>query len=121
MVEALEKTNGRVSAVLLTGGERIAADMVIVGIGIIPETAPLLAAGASGGNGVDVDAFCRTSLPDVYAVGDCATHANKYAGGEQLRLESVRNATDQANVAVADILGRSCEGGVGEEEVRTSK
>src|SRR3546814_13733974 len=63
-------------------------DMVIVGIGIIPETAPLLAAGASGGNGVDVDAFCRTSLPDVYAVGDCAAHANKYAGGAQIRLES---------------------------------
>src|SRR3546814_19244082 len=72
MVEALEKTNGRVSAVLLTGGERIDADMVIVGIGIIPETAPLLAAGASGGKGVDLDAFCRTSLPGVYAVGGWA-------------------------------------------------
>src|SRR3546814_17291918 len=61
MVEALEKTNGRVSAVLLTGGERIAADMVIVGIGIIPETAPLPAAGASGGNGVEENgrASCR--------------------------------------------------------------
>src|SRR3546814_661832 len=109
MVEALEKTNGRVSAVLLTGGERIAADMVIVGIGIIPETAPLLAAGASGGNGVDVDAFCRTSLPDVYAVGDCAAHANKYAGGAQIRLESVQNANDQAKVAVSDIMGQPVE------------
>src|SRR3546814_16715882 len=48
MVEALEKTNGRVSAVLLPGGERIAAAMALVGIGIIPETAPILAAGASG-------------------------------------------------------------------------
>src|SRR3546814_14083648 len=95
MVEALEKTNGRVSAVLLTGGERIAADMVIVGIGIIPETAPLLAAGASGGNGVDVDAFCRTSLPDVYADGDCADHANKIAGVAQIRLKSVTNTNEQ--------------------------
>src|SRR3546814_911004 len=109
MVEALEKTNGRVSAVLLTGGERIAADMVIVGIGIIPETAPLLAAGASGGNGVDVDAFCRTSLPDVYAVGDCAAHANKYAGGAQIRLESVQTANVQAQVAVSDIMGPPVE------------
>ena len=109
MVEALEKTDGTVSAVLLANGDRIAADMVIVGIGIIPETAPLLAAGASGGNGVDVDAFCRTSLPDVYAVGDCAAHANKYAGGAQIRLESVQNANDQAKVAVSDIMGQPVE------------
>jgi 3-phenylpropionate/trans-cinnamate dioxygenase ferredoxin reductase subunit len=109
MVEALEKTDGTVSAVLLANGDRIAADMVIVGIGIIPETAPLLAAGASGGNGVDVDAFCRTSLPDVYAVGDCAAHANKYAGGAQIRLESVQNANDQAKVAVSDIMGQPIE------------
>src|SRR3546814_18913736 len=75
MVEALEKTNGRVSAVLLTGGERIAADMVIVGIGLIPEPAPLLAAGASVGNGVAVAAFCRTTLPAVYAVVVCSAPA----------------------------------------------
>lgn len=109
MVEALEKTDDTVSAVLLANGDRIAADMVIVGIGIIPETAPLLGAGASGGNGVDVDAFCRTSLPDVYAVGDCAAHANKYAGGAQIRLESVQNANDQAKVAVSDIMGQPME------------
>ncbi|MBB4641285.1 NAD(P)/FAD-dependent oxidoreductase [Rhizorhapis suberifaciens] len=109
MVEALESDNGNVSAVLLANGERIATDMVIVGIGIIPETAPLLAAGASGGNGVDVDAFCRTSLPDIYAVGDCAAHANRFAGGAQIRLESVQNANDQAKVAVSDILGQSTE------------
>src|SRR3546814_5131985 len=83
--------------------------MVIVGIVIIPETAPLLAAGASAGNGVDVDAFCRTSLPDVYAVGDCAAHANKYAGGAKIRLESVQNANEQAKVAVSDILGQPVE------------
>lgn len=109
MVEALESDNGNVSAVLLANGERIPTDMVIVGIGIIPETGPLLAAGASGGNGVDVDAFCRTSLPDIYAVGDCAAHANKFAGGAQIRLESVQNANDQAKVAVSDILGQSVE------------
>lgn len=109
MVEALEKTGDRVSAVVLANGERIATDMVIVGIGIIPETAPLLAAGASGGNGVDVDAFCRTSLPDIYAVGDCAAHANSFAGGAQIRLESVQNANDQAKVAVSDIMGQPAE------------
>lgn len=109
MVEALETDGGRVSGVVLKGGETIPTDMVIVGIGIIPETAPLLAAGASGGNGVDVDAFCRTSLPDIYAVGDCAAHANKFAAGAQIRLESVQNANDQAKVAVTDIMGQPVE------------
>src|SRR3546814_6829955 len=87
-------------------GERIATDMVIVGIGIVPETGPLISAGAAGGNGVDVDEYCRTSLPDIYAVGDCAAHANSFARGAQIRLESVQNANDQAKTAVAHIMGR---------------
>lgn len=106
MVDCIESTDGRATAVILADGTRIAADMVIVGIGIIPETGPLIAAGASGGNGVDVDAFCRTSLPDIYAVGDCASHANGFAGGAQIRLESVQNANDQAKVAVQHIMGQ---------------
>jgi 3-phenylpropionate/trans-cinnamate dioxygenase ferredoxin reductase subunit len=77
-----------------------------VGIGIIPETGPLTAAGAAGDNGVDVDEYCRTSLPDIYAVGDCAAHANRFARGAQIRLESVQNANDQAKVAVAHIMGK---------------
>ena len=99
-------TGNRATAVLMEDGERIETDMVIVGIGIIPETGPLIAAGAAGGNGVDVDEYCRTSLPDIYAVGDCAAHANRFAGGAQMRLESVQNANDQAKVAVAHILGK---------------
>ncbi|AUW58475.1 pyridine nucleotide-disulfide oxidoreductase [Sphingobium sp. SCG-1] len=106
MVDCIESTDGRATAVLLADGTRVAADMVIVGIGIIPETGPLIAAGASGGNGVDIDAFCRTSLPDVYAVGDCASHANGFASGAQIRLESVQNANDQAKVAVQHIMGQ---------------
>jgi 3-phenylpropionate/trans-cinnamate dioxygenase ferredoxin reductase subunit len=109
MVGCIEATEGKATAVLLADGERIAADMVIVGIGIIPDTGPLIAAGAAGGNGVDVDGFCRTSLPDVYAVGDCASHANGFARGAQLRLESVQNANDQAKVAVQHILGQETE------------
>ncbi|HEX7782264.1 MAG TPA: FAD-dependent oxidoreductase [Sphingobium sp.] len=109
MVEKLEATDGHVSGVVLSDGEIIPADLVIVGIGIIPETAPLIAAGATGGNGVDVDAYCRTSLPDIYAVGDCAAHANRFAGGSQIRLESVQNANDQAKVAVQHIMGQETE------------
>ncbi|RVT40114.1 NAD(P)/FAD-dependent oxidoreductase [Sphingobium algorifonticola] len=106
MVESIACTDGRATGVNLQDGTQIGADMVIVGIGIVPETGPLIAAGASGGNGVDVDAFCRTSLPDIYAVGDCAAHANSFAGGAQIRLESVQNANDQAKVAVQHILGQ---------------
>lgn len=97
--------DGRVTGVRLVDGDTIAADLVIFGIGIIPAVEPLLAAGAKGGNGVDVDEFCRTTLPCVYAVGDCASHVNGYAGGSAIRLESVQNAHDQATTAAKHICG----------------
>jgi 3-phenylpropionate/trans-cinnamate dioxygenase ferredoxin reductase subunit len=109
MVESIETEGGKAKAVVLADKTRIEADLIIVGIGIIPETAPLIAAGASGGNGVDVDSYCRTSLPDVYAIGDCAAHANRHARGMQMRLESVQNANDQAKVAVQHIMGEPFE------------
>ena len=93
------------SGVTLADGEVIPAQMVIVGIGIIPAVAPLLHAGASGGGGVDVDEYCRTSLPDVFAIGDCAAHANDFAGGAVMRVESVQNANDMANAVAKSIMG----------------
>jgi len=95
----------RATGVRLVGGEEIAADMVIVGIGIVPAVEPLLAAGADGGNGVAVDAQCRTSLPDIFAIGDCALQVNRHANGAPIRLESVQNATDQAGVAARTLSG----------------
>ncbi len=95
----------RVTGVQMHDGSIIPADMVIVGIGIIPAVEPLIAAGAAGGNGVDVDEYCRTSLPDIYAIGDCAMHANAFADGQRIRLESVQNANDQATTAAKHILG----------------
>ncbi|HSG55038.1 MAG TPA: FAD-dependent oxidoreductase, partial [Paracoccaceae bacterium] len=94
-----------VTGVRLASREEIACDIVVVGIGIVPAVATLIAAGAAGSNGVDVDEYCRTSLPDVYAVGDCAAHANNYAGGAVIRLESVQNAADMATVAAKAICG----------------
>ena len=82
------------------------ADLVIAGIGVDPAIGPLEAAGAAGENGVNVDEQCRTSLPDVYAVGDCAAHLNRFAGGARIRLESVQNAHDQAVIAAKAIAGR---------------
>lgn len=100
---------GRVSGVRLGDGSVLPAEMVIVGIGIDPAVAPLIAAGAKGGNGVEVDAQCRTSLPDVFALGDCALHANPFADGALVRLESVQNAHDQATVAARTIAGLDAE------------
>ena len=97
------------TGVRLADGERIAAQMVIVGIGIVPAVGPLIAAGADGGNGVAVDGLCRTSLPDIFAIGDCAAHANRFADGAIVRLESVQNAHDQATVAARAILGGTAE------------
>lgn len=96
---------GRVSGVRLEDGSLIECQMVIVGIGIAPAVEPLLAAGITGGNGVEVDAFCRTSDANIYAIGDCAAQANCFAGGTVLRVESVQNANDQAACAVKAILG----------------
>lgn len=107
-VVALEG-EGRVSGVTLADGSSVAADMVIVGIGIIPSVKPLLAAGADGGSGVNVDAHCRTSLPDIFAIGDCAAHANAHADGTTIRLESVQNANDQATIAAKAICGELVE------------
>ena len=89
----------------LASGEIIPADAAIVGIGIVPAVGPLIAAGAAGGNGVDIDEFCRTSLPDVYAVGDCANFACDFAGGTVMRVESVQNANDQASCVAKAICG----------------
>jgi 3-phenylpropionate/trans-cinnamate dioxygenase ferredoxin reductase subunit len=95
----------KVIGVRMTDGSILPAEIIIVGIGIVPCIEPLTRAGAVGGNGVDVDEYCRTSLPDVYAIGDCAAHASDFADGAMIRLESVQNATDMANTAAKDICG----------------
>jgi len=104
-MDCLEGDGIKVTGVRMADGSVLPADIVIVGIGIIPCIGPLIVAGASGGNGVDVDEFCRTSLPDVYAIGDCAAHANDFADGAVIRLESVQNANDMATAAAKDICG----------------
>ncbi len=105
VVECIEETDGRASGVRLAGGEIVPCEMVIVGIGIIPAIEPLRAAGAEGGNGVAVDEHGRTSLPDIFAIGDCALHANPFADGLPIRLESVQNANDLAIAVARQIVG----------------
>jgi 3-phenylpropionate/trans-cinnamate dioxygenase ferredoxin reductase subunit len=103
-IEALVGNDGRVTAVRTTDGD-IPAELVIVGIGIVPAIGALAAAGARTSNGVEVDELCRTSLDDVFAIGDCAHHINAYAEGAGIRLESVQNAIDQAKTVAGVILG----------------
>ena len=104
-VETIEGKHGRVTGVLTDSGEKIACDVIVAGIGIVPSVGPLIAAGAAGSNGVDVDTYGRTTLDDIYAIGDCASHANPYAENKVIRLESVQNANDMASCAVKAIMG----------------
>ncbi len=95
--------DGQVSGVLC-GDETIAADLVIVGIGIIPNTEIAEAAGIDCDNGILVNDHCETSVPGVYAAGDCTNHPNPLLE-RRLRLESVPNAMEQARVVAANICG----------------
>jgi 3-phenylpropionate/trans-cinnamate dioxygenase ferredoxin reductase subunit len=108
-VACIEEKDGRATGVRLADGEILPCEMVIVGIGIIPAVEPLLAAGAEGGNGVRIDAQCRTSLPDIFAIGDCALHANGFADGAEIRLESVQNANDMANAVAKTLTGTTTD------------
>jgi 3-phenylpropionate/trans-cinnamate dioxygenase ferredoxin reductase subunit len=94
---------GRVRGALLTDGTELSIDCVVAGIGIEPATDLARAAGIHCDNGIAVDAHGRTSAPDVWAAGDCTCFPWR---GVRIRLESVQNATDQAEAVALDILGR---------------
>jgi len=96
-----------VSAVRTSAG-RIGADMVIIGIGVTPNTELAAAAGLAIDNGISVDAQCRTNDDSIYAIGDCTNHPNPLLG-RNLRLESVHNALEQAKTAAANICGEPLE------------
>lgn len=104
MVDCIEGSD-RVEAVRLADGTRIAADAVIVGIGIEPSIAPLAQAGAATAAGLLVDEYCRTSLSDVFAIGDCAVFPCSFADGAAMRVESVQNANDQATSVARGLCG----------------
>ena len=95
--------DGQVQAVQC-GDQEFPADIVIVGIGIIPNVEIAEAAGIQCDNGIVVDEGCRTSAADVFAAGDCTNHPNPLLN-RRLRLESVPNAMEQARVAAANMCG----------------
>jgi 3-phenylpropionate/trans-cinnamate dioxygenase ferredoxin reductase subunit len=95
---------GHVDRLRGADGVEIPADMVCIGIGILPNTEIAEAAGLDCQNGILVDEYCRTNDPHILAVGDCTNHPNSLLG-RRLRLESVHNAQEQAKTAAATIIG----------------
>lgn len=94
-----------VTAVHCTGGVVLPADLVIVGIGQLPNTELAQAAGLDVDNGIVVDELAVTSDPDIVAAGDCTNHPSVFCG-RRLRLESVPNAVEQSRVAAATLAGK---------------
>jgi 3-phenylpropionate/trans-cinnamate dioxygenase ferredoxin reductase component len=97
--------DGSVHAVECADDTQVPADLVVVGIGLVANTALAEAAGLTCEDGIAVDAHCRTSDPNIYAIGDCCSHPSpRY--GRRIRLESVDNAFEQAKSAAANICGK---------------
>ncbi len=113
-IASFDGDDGHVTAAVSTTGQRYPADLVLVGVGVTPRTELAAAAGLEVENGIVVDGSLRTSDPDIYALGDCASFPNAHAG-TRTRLESVQNATDQARHAAAPRSIGSAEPGSGGE------
>lgn len=98
--------DSKVSAAVLSDGTELAVDFVIVGVGIAPNCGLAQAAGLELSNGIKTDCFGQTSQTHIWAAGDCASFPYR---GEQIRLESVPNAIDQAEIVAQNILGAKRE------------
>lgn len=101
-LERLIGEDGQLSGADLSDGTQIAANVAIIGIGVRPDQNLAESAGLDIEDGIKVDAQLRTSDPDIFAIGDCASFPYK---GSRLRLESVGNAIDQAQLVAAVIAG----------------
>jgi 3-phenylpropionate/trans-cinnamate dioxygenase ferredoxin reductase subunit len=104
-VQELVGSHGRVTGVRCDGGEVIAADLVVYGIGMVPNIDLARTAGLDVDNGIVVDARLFTSDPAISAIGDVAVFPDAFSG-RRLRLESVQNALDQARHVAARLLGQ---------------
>lgn len=96
--------DGHVQCAVTQDGEKFDADLVVIGIGILPAIELAKDAGIACQNGVTVDAHCRTSADNIYAIGDCSNHPSPLYG-RRLRLESVPNAMGQAKITAKAICG----------------
>lgn len=102
---ALIKGSEHVTAVGLTDGTEIPADIVLAGIGVNPEVTLAQHCGLNVENGIVTDASCHTSDPSIFAIGDCAARPISFFDNRLVRLESVHNAIEGAKIAAAAITG----------------
>jgi len=98
--------DGRVTAVELSSGKQLLADLVVFGIGVLPNVELAAEAGLEVDNGIRVDAFLRTSDPCISAIGDAASFPGAHSS-RHVRLESVQNAVDQARCVAARLTGQA--------------
>lgn len=102
---ALIKGSDRVTGVALTDGAELPADLVIAGIGVTPDIAIAEQCGLTVNNGIVTDRYCRTSDPNIFAIGDCAARPMVHYEGRIARLESVHNAVEGAKIVAATLTG----------------
>lgn len=101
---SIEAENGKVTGVSLSDGRHLPADLVVVGVGVLPNIELAAEAGLPVAAGIIVDEYLATADPNISAIGDCALFASPRFGGSQ-RLESVQNATDHARCVAARLTG----------------
>ncbi|QQN66160.1 FAD-dependent oxidoreductase [Bradyrhizobium diazoefficiens] len=101
---SIESEGGKVTGVSLSDGRHLPADLVVVGVGVLPNMELAAEAGLPVAAGIIVDEYLATADPNISAIGDCALFASPRFGGSQ-RLESVQNATDQARCVAARLTG----------------
>jgi len=105
-VKGLLGDEGRVAAVETVDGTVLEADLVLIGIGVIPNVELAATCNLALRNGIAVDGNLATADPHISAVGDCASFPSAFSSEEFVRLESVQNATDQGRCVAARIMGR---------------
>ena len=98
--------DGQAAEVVCADGHRVAAGLVVVGIGVIPETGLADACGLTCDDGIVVDGHGSTDDPAIFAAGDCTAYHHPFAG-RRIRLESVQNAADQGRTVAAAIAGQA--------------
>src|SRR6201992_1445119 len=103
---SIESDGARLTGVSLSDGRHIPADLIVVGVGVLPNVELAAEAGLPVAAGIIVDEELRTADPDISAIGDCALYASPRFGGS-LRLESVQNATDHAKCVAARLTGEA--------------
>ncbi|MGB5905025.1 MAG: FAD-dependent oxidoreductase [Xanthobacteraceae bacterium] len=105
-IMSIDGNHGKVAGVTLSNGERLRADLILVGIGGIANDELAVGTGLTCANGIVVDEYGRTNDPDIHAAGDCASHYSRFAD-RWIRLESVQNAQDQGKTAGLAVAGRA--------------